>query len=88
MLPYIQPPPHSNTLPQVKQELDAVATILGKKRYLFGDDPTVADTALFGVLDQIVNNYDDMGGLRSHARSHGNLVSYINRFHTDVFGKQ
>ena len=35
-------------------DLSALSTMLGEKRYLVGDAPCEADAALFGVLDQIV----------------------------------
>lgn len=63
------------------ENIDTIAEFLGEGPFLFGKDITIHDCSLFSFLDCLVNNMDDMGGLRTYARSKANLVTYVDRFH-------
>jgi glutathione S-transferase len=66
------------------RDISAVAAVLGGKPYLFGDTPTAADAAAFGVLRSCATAFFDtpLSGL---VREHANLAAYLERIETRYF---
>eukprot|EP00043_Microstomoeca_roanoka_P019098 m.210818 g.210818 ORF g.210818 m.210818 type:complete len:284 (-) comp16940_c1_seq2:5390-6241(-) len=62
-----------------KRDLDAIEVLLGDKRFLFGDDPTIFDCTLFGILDCFINSNSPILGLCAYATSKPRLVQYVDR---------
>lgn len=60
------------------RDIDAVATLLGDKLFLFGDRPTSADASAFAQIATIVIP-DLPNGLKDAATKHPNLVAYCDR---------
>lgn len=59
-------------------DIAAIAAQLGDQRFLFGDEPTVADASVSAVLISSATPYFDTP-LTDLVIQHGNLVSYIKR---------
>ena len=59
-------------------DIQAIAAQLGEKPYLFGEQPTVADASVFGVLVSSATEFFDTP-LTQLVRSHASLVDYIDR---------
>ena len=65
-------------------DLSAIATFLADKPYMMGDSPTSLDASAYGMIASIVT----MGiesRLKSHARSHENLIAYCDRMREAYF---
>ena len=61
-----------------REDLDALATILGENSYLLGDQPTSVDATTYAFLWQIMNApYTSQ--LKIAAHEHRNLATYIQR---------
>jgi glutathione S-transferase len=69
---------------QGREHLDAIATVLGDKPWLFGDRPTVADTAVFGQVATLVFAPFDTP-VATHARSLENLATWCERIRGELF---
>ena len=61
-----------------RRTLDALAALLGKRRWLMGDEPTGTDAALTGMLATLLNPSLD-SALRQIGLDHTNLATYIDR---------
>jgi glutathione S-transferase len=59
-------------------DVDAVATVLGKKTYLLGDAPSSYDAVFYGFLANVMA-FPPASPIAVHARSHANLASYVER---------
>jgi glutathione S-transferase len=58
--------------------LDAIAEILGEKKFFFGDDPSTIDATAFAFLANIVwTPYDD--ALKTHVNKFKNILVYCDR---------
>ncbi|CDZ77074.1 hypothetical protein BN59_01353 [Legionella massiliensis] len=58
--------------------LDAIADILGDKKYFLGDEPSTIDATAFALLANIAwTPYDD--ALKTHLAKHKNLLSYCDK---------
>jgi glutathione S-transferase len=65
-------------------DITALSVMLGKKAYLFGDQPTSVDASAFGFLHNIL--HDGMGTpLTKRAESYANLVKYCERINAKYF---
>ena len=67
------------------RDLDAISVLLGDKPYLFGDQPTTLDCAVFGHLTQFLFidiNFPQEKYLRENAC---NLVNLVERIRTEVW---
>ncbi len=61
-----------------REDLDALATLLGENSYFLGDQPTSVDATTYAFLWQIMNApYTSQ--LKNAAYEHSNLESYIRR---------
>lgn len=61
-----------------REDLDALATILGENSYFLGDQPTSVDATTYAFLWQIMNApYTSQ--LKIAAHEHSNLVTYIQK---------
>jgi glutathione S-transferase len=60
------------------RSLAALAELLGDQAFLFGDAPTAADAIAFAMAAGAATAFFD-GPLTRAARSHGNLLAYIDR---------
>lgn len=67
-------------------DLEAIASTLAGKPYLFGDEPTAADASVSAILISCATRYFDtpLSGL---VRSHGNLVDYMDRVKDRYFAR-
>lgn len=67
-------------------DLEAIASTLAAKPYLFGDVPTAADASVSSILISCATEYFDtpLSGL---VRSHGNLVDYMDRVKSRFFAR-
>ena len=72
---------------QGRADLDAVAAVLGDRRWLFGDRPTVADCAVFGQLAPLVFAPFDAPVAR-YAKNHPALSAYCKRIRDDLFADE
>ncbi|CAM2010441.1 glutathione S-transferase family protein [Acanthopleuribacter pedis] len=61
-----------------RDDLDALATCLGDKNYLMGDQASTVDTVAFGFLANLLNT-PFPSPLQNHARKHADLVRYVAR---------
>jgi glutathione S-transferase len=61
-----------------QRTLDALAALLGKRRWLMGDEPTGTDAAMTGMLATLLNPALD-SALRQIGLGHANLAAYIDR---------
>ena len=59
-------------------DVDALATLLGDKPYLFGDAPTSYDATLYGTIANVLAHPKD-GPIAKHARGKKNLVAFVAR---------
>lgn len=66
------------------RDLAAVANLLGDKPYLFGDKPTAADAAVFGVVASCATRFFD-SPLPSLVENHPNLCAYLARMDEQFF---
>lgn len=60
------------------KDIDAVATTLGDKAYLFGDEACGGDATALAFMDSLLCPYFESPA-REHAESHANLVAYVDR---------
>lgn len=58
--------------------LRALATLLGEKPYLFGEEPVGVDATAFAMLAALLTPFFD-SPLRRRAQAFGNLVAYVDR---------
>lgn len=63
------------------RSVEALAALLGRKRYLLGDVPCGADATAFAMLASILTPYFD-SPLRRTAETYVNLVAYVDRMMT------
>lgn len=64
--------------------LDALATLLGEKKYFLGDKPTSIDATAFAFLVNIIwSPFHDP--LKKHGLSQSNLVAYCNRMWDEYY---
>jgi glutathione S-transferase len=68
-----------------KEDMAAVAALLGEKDWFFGDDPKAIDACIFGFLEGILNATLDTP-LQRAGRGHANLVAFCDRFRKRYFG--
>ena len=69
---------------RARQDIDALATLLGDSPYLLGDQPTSVDATTYAFLWQIMNApYTSQ--LKEAALGHANLVGYVERIHERFF---
>ena len=66
------------------RDVDALATILGNKRFLTGDKPCAADAFVFGIVTSITVPPLD-SPVRAAMRRQANLVSYRDRIASEYF---
>ncbi|NTS78585.1 glutathione S-transferase family protein [Catenovulum sp. SM1970] len=69
---------HQEILDITRQNIAALATLLGDKQYFFGDKISSLDAATFGVLAQFISTDID-NEFNQLARTHQNLVQYCQR---------
>lgn len=69
----------------MKDELAALADLLGDRQFLFGDSPHAVDASAFGVLDQMAAR-DLNPRLAELLAAHPNLVAFRERIRTSYFG--
>ncbi|KCZ92416.1 glutathione S-transferase family protein [Hyphomonas johnsonii] len=67
-------------------DLQAIAIQLAGQRYLFGDEPTVADASVSAVLISCATEFFDTP-LTGLVRDHTNLVGYMDRMKAKYFTK-
>ena len=60
------------------RSIDALAVLLGEKRYLFGERHSAVDATAFGVLASVLTPFFD-SPLRSGVERHPSLVAYVDR---------
>ncbi|MFO1125299.1 MAG: glutathione S-transferase family protein [Methylocystis sp.] len=68
------------------RDIDALATLIGDKPYLFGDAPCGADATVFGFLASVLAPMAD-GAVRDAAMAKPNLVAYRDRIMQAYFSK-
>jgi glutathione S-transferase len=66
------------------RDIDALATLLGDRRYLMGDAPCGADATVFGLVTSILTPPLDTP-LRPATQKHANLVAYRDRVTAGYF---
>ena len=72
----------------IEEALEALSITLGDKPYFNGDEPTVADPAVFGILDALMGIDVDPLHLQDLVqRKFPNLVAFVQRIHTEVYGR-
>jgi glutathione S-transferase len=70
-----------------RADLNVIAAFLGDRPFLLGEQPTSADTAVFGLLAPMV--YWPMATpVASHAKSLANLAAYCERMRKRCFEGQ
>ncbi|MFE8597572.1 glutathione S-transferase family protein [Archangium violaceum] len=67
-----------------KQDISALATIMGNKPFLFGDSPTSFDSVVYSFLVSIIANPVDTE-FKQYTLSQENLVRYCARFKARFF---
>jgi len=67
-----------------REDLDALAALLGEKPYFLGDRPTSVDATTYAFLWQILNA-PYASRLKDAAAEHDNLVAYIRRMSEEWF---
>jgi glutathione S-transferase len=67
---------NENAYSMGKADLDSISELLGEKKYLFGDEPTSFDAAVFG---QVANVFSQTTKLSEHGKSRKNLVAFCDR---------
>lgn len=66
-------------------DLSALSTVLGEKRYIVGDTPCEADAALFGVLDQVVYGISASPELKAIVQQYPLLYLHTRRIRDTFF---
>lgn len=66
------------------RDLSAIATWLGGKPYLFGDQPCAADASVFGMVASVLSPVFD-SPIRAAAENHANLRAYRDRMMEQYF---
>ncbi|ATQ70159.1 MULTISPECIES: glutathione S-transferase family protein [Methylosinus] len=69
-----------------RRDMDALATLLGDKRFLFGDKPSGADATAFAFVAESLSPDLD-SPLRAAALANANLVAYRDRMLSAYFPK-
>jgi glutathione S-transferase len=69
-----------------KEDMAAVAALLGDKNWFFGNEPKSVDACIFGFLEGILNATIDTP-LQRAGRSHANLVAFCDRFRNRYFAE-
>ena len=69
----------------VRLHLESLATILGNKPYLLGENPSEADASLFGVLDQFVYGTMVSKDMREIIQQFPNLCQFAERIRVKFF---
>ena len=69
----------------LNEDLSALSTVLGNKRYLVGDAPCEADAALFGVLDKVVYGRLAAPELKAMVQQFPNLYLHTRRIRDTFF---
>ena len=69
---------------RAREDLDALAALLGQRSYFLGDRPTSVDATTYAFLWQILNA-PYTSTLKNSARAHTNLVDYIHRMSEEWF---
>lgn len=59
-------------------DLDAIAAVLGDKPFLFGPEPHATDASVYGFVASALCPHFETP-IRTHAKSHPNLVAYAKR---------
>jgi glutathione S-transferase len=67
-----------------EKSLSALSTLLGDRRYLFGDKPCGTDATAFGMLAGLLTPFFD-SPLRRRAETYANLVDYTDRMMATYF---
>jgi len=67
-----------------KEDISALATLMGNKPYLLGDAPTSFDAVVYSFLVSIIANPVD-SEFKQHTLSQENLVRYCTRFKSRYF---
>ena len=68
-------------------DIDAIATQLGNKKFFLDDVPTSIDASLYGVLHNLIDSELDTP-VKSACLKYDNLVAYCERFHQTVFAEK
>jgi glutathione S-transferase len=68
-----------------KEDISAVAALLGDKPFLLGEEPTSFDATVYAFLASILMFPVD-SPLRRFTQEQQNLVRYVDRFHQRFFG--
>jgi glutathione S-transferase len=69
-----------------RADVDAVSAFLGDRPFLLGDQPGIADTAVFGQLAPLVY-WPMQTPVASHAKTLRNVVAYCERMRERCFAK-
>jgi glutathione S-transferase len=67
-----------------KEDITALATLMGNKKFVLGDEPTSFDAVVYAFLVSIIANPVDTD-FKQHTLSQENLVRYCARFKTRFF---
>lgn len=80
---------HSRTerMQLARADISAAARMLGDKPYFFGDAPTAADGAGFGVLESCNTRFFD-SELPDLIAEHANLLAYLDRMRSRFFAEE
>lgn len=68
------------------KEVEAVSTYLGDKNFLFGDQPTSADAAVYGFFSNLIY-VPFPSGVKTYAISLPNIVAYMERISQTYYPK-
>lgn len=66
------------------RSIDALAALLGEKRYLFGERHSAVDATAFGVLASVLTPFFE-SPLRHGMKRHPSLVAYVSRMMQQYF---
>jgi glutathione S-transferase len=66
-----------------REDVDAVAALLGEKPFVMGDEPSNVDASVGGYFTVILANPYETP-ISKHAKSHANIVAYVERMRTTV----
>jgi glutathione S-transferase len=66
-------------------DIDAIATLLAKKPYLMGNEPTAVDAFSYGILASLLVPIFETD-VRRRIESHANLTAYVRRISNRFFG--
>uniref|UniRef100_A0A1I7TFP2 Failed axon connections homolog n=1 Tax=Caenorhabditis tropicalis TaxID=1561998 RepID=A0A1I7TFP2_9PELO len=65
---------------ELKKDIDAISTQLGKKPFLFGDEPKTIDATLFGHLGEILYTPQFTDAIKKYIETNAsNLIAYMDR---------